>query len=101
VVLGLRLSLHLEHRAIYLHLTELRGLQQRLAVEQTFKSSHHQAHIQNQLVQLLLWLKHGVLVVVAVVGQNIQNQIFQVLEVVVAAELMPIVYLKHPILALL
>jgi hypothetical protein len=31
---------------------------------QTFKNSHHQVLTLNQLVQLLLWLKHGVAVVV-------------------------------------
>jgi hypothetical protein len=63
-------------------------------VEQTFKNSQHQVHIQNQLVQLLLWLKHGVVVVAAVAVQNIQVGIIPQVVAVAVVELMRIVYLK-------
>jgi hypothetical protein len=83
--------LHLAQLVIFLHLTVLHGLQQLLAAEQTFKNSHHQVLTLNQLVQLLLWLKHGVQVVVlvAVVGA-----LDKLVGVVVLVGRTHIVYLK-------
>jgi hypothetical protein len=71
---------------------ELFGNQLPLVERQIFKNSYHQAHTQNQVVQLLLWLKHGVLAVVELVDKKGLLPLVQV--VAVAVELMRIVYLK-------
>jgi hypothetical protein len=61
-------------------------------VEQTFKSLQHQAHIQNQLVQLSCWLKHGVLAVAVVVELA---HLTEVLGLAAVVERTHTVYLQH------
>jgi hypothetical protein len=59
--------------------------------EQTFKNSQHQVLTLNQLVQLLSWLKHGVLERVVAVELV---QLTEVLDLVVVVERIPTDYLK-------